>query len=582
MEKSSILHIPKSNYAYALDENNLNLWIRTKKNDFKNVFVKYCDPFMWCEGSFDCKSLQMELKYQTELFDYYFITLNSLTRRIKYCFILEDYQNNYLKYGSKTFEKALSLIDEEIDLFNYFNFPFLNTEDIYTSPSWSKNIVWYQIFLDRFKNKNQPSTLKWNEKENVSNHDVFGGNLLGVIEKLDYLKELGIGGIYFTPLFEAHSVHKYDTIDYFKIDSAFGTNEDFKLLVDEAHKRNIKVMLDIVFNHCGYNHPYFQDVLKNYKKSKYYDYFCYLDESKDLFIDDVPNYHMFAFVKSMPKWNTNNDEVRKYLLDVTRYWIENYDVDGYRLDVSNEVSHSFWKDFSNTCRSIKKDFFIIGENWDNSLPWLAKDQFDAVMNYELYYPLIRFFCNDNKQIKIDGKTFVSLINEVIISYPYNYLSSMFNLLGCHDTARIKTKCSENENLTKLAFIFLFSFTGSPNIYYGDEIGMSGNNDPDNRRCMNFDLIGNDFYKFIKKLIEIRQKEIDSCTSIHINWVYFEDNIIIFNKKNLFIILNNNDQIMKLPKNIINGKYYDLFNDKNIDINNDLILNSYQFYILKRR
>lgn len=581
MDFSTILHIPKSNQAYSLNENEINIWLRTKKNDVKSVFLKHCDPFYWYEG-FDIKTTsKIEKKYQTEYFDYYLIKLFSKTRRIKYAFLLEDFDNQYYEYGSKEIINVTNLNEKPLDLFNFFNFPFINKEDINKSPDWSKNIVWYQIFMDRFNNVGNKVSLKWNEHENVSNKDIFGGNIKGTIDKLDYLSELGIGGIYFTPIFEAKSVHKYDSIDYFKIDPQFGTNDDFKLLVEKAHQKNIKVMLDIVFNHCGYYHPFFQDVIKNFKESQYYDYFLYYDENPtSLFNDNTPNYHTFAFVKNMPKWNTANPKVQEYLLSVAEYWIKNYDVDGYRLDVSNEVSHHFWKKFCNKCRELKPGFFIIGENWDNSLPWLGNDQFDAVMNYELYFPIVRFFCLDKKQHPIDAEKFKYMINSLIISYPENNLSSMFNLLDCHDTPRIKTKCLENEDLTKLAYLFMFTFTGSPNIYYGGEIGMSGNNDPDNRRCMNFDKVGNDMYQFIKKLIQIRKENINSIKEAHIKWHYTNDNILVYQKNDLLCIINNNNQSKEINIENINGSYIDLFNNKKVVLNTNISLDKYQYYLLK--
>lgn len=574
MEKSSILHIPKSNYAYASNISELTILLRVKKNDINNVYIKYTDPFSWHEKGFRTSIIKMNKSYTTNLFDYYKITFNSITKRVRYIFVLEK-ENKLSYYGAKLFEDINSLTQNDSDLFNFFNFPYINKEDILVSPKWSKEIIWYQIFIDRFNNVNNPSNLKWNSKENVNNKDKFGGNILGIIDKLDYLKELGIGGIYFTPLFEATSIHKYDTIDYKKIDNDFGTNDDFKLLVNEAHKRNIKIMLDIVFNHCGREHPFFKNVIENYKKSKYYNYFLYFDETKELFIDDVPNYHTFAFTDAMPKWNTANDDVRKYLLEITSFWIKEYDIDGYRLDVSNEVSHLFWKEFCNLSRSLKNDFLIIGENWDNSLPWLDVDQFDSVMNYELYYPITKFFCTNS----ISTNDFVSMVNDVIISYPINHLTSMFNLLGCHDTIRIKTLCKENEALTKLVYIFLFSFTGCPNIYYGDEIGLSGDRDPDNRRCMDFNLINNDFYLFIKKLIEIRQKHLNIFTLVDIDWLYTKNNVLIYKKENIYIILNNNNNKIKIDYNL-EGEFIDLFTNNTINFN-EIVLNEYQYFLIKK-
>ena len=206
-----------------------------------------------------------------------------------------------------------------------------------------------------------------------------------------------------TPIFESPSSHKYDTTDYFKVDPEFGDNEILGRLVEEAHKEVFRVMLDAVFNHCGFQHPFWQDVLRKGKKSEYYDCFYILDESMPVFdgeiVDGLPQevprerlkYRTFAYTPTMPKWNTGNPKVRKYLMDAACYWVEKYHIDGWRLDVSNEVSHDFWREFRKRIKAINPDVYILGENWDNSLPWLQGDQFDAVMNYEFAMPVWNYF-----------------------------------------------------------------------------------------------------------------------------------------------------------------------------------------------
>ena len=586
MEFSSMLHIPKSSYAYALNKNELVVWFRTKKGDCENVKINYCDPFEWYEKSPVIKSELMKKQYETEFHDYFKITLFSKTRRIKYVFRVSDNLTTY-EFGSK--ECILVENSEKnnksrnfVAFSNYFNFPYINEEDIYVTPSWSKNTIWYQIFPDRFANKDNPVELSWNSTNNVTNNQIYGGNIKGIIDKIPYLKDLGISGIYFTPLFYAGQVHKYDTIDYYKIDPQFGNNEDFRELVLQCHKNGIKVMLDIVFNHCGDLHPMFQDVLENGTKSKYADCFCYIDETKkELYIDGKINYHTFAFTPHMPKLNQNNPIMREYLLDVASFWIKEYDVDGYRLDVSNEVSHHFWKDFNKTCKSLKKDFFILGENWDNSSPWIANDQMDAVMNYEFYYPLIEYFCTDGLQEKINSETFVYLLNNLITSYTYTTLNSMYNLVGSHDTPRIKFKCGENEEIVKLVYVFMFFFTGSPNIYYGDELGLSGSGDPDNRRCMNWDLVGNDFYLFIKKLIKIRQENND-LSYVDIEWIDYknEKNYIVCKKNSIYLIINNNNEKITIDTKTISGTYENIYTNKEVTIGDSLKLNAYSFLLFR--
>ena len=291
------------------------------------------------------------------------------------------------------------------------------------------------------------------------------------------------------------------------------------MLVEKAHENGIKIILDGVFNHCGYEHPFFQDVIKNGKDSIYYDCFYIQNEPLINFELDhnakpiynqaiIPNYLTFAFTPFMPKWNTNNPIARKHLLDVAKFWIENYDIDGWRLDVSNEVSHDFWREFRQVVKTSKKEAFIFGENWDYSGPWLLGDQLDAVMNYEFVYPLWQYFAQESHSIPIKANQFRKLINKLLTSYPLQVTEAMFNLVESHDTERVIYRSSENKNLAFLFYLFMFAYPGRPNIYYGGEVGLSGGHDPDSRRAMPWDEKTQDlnFKNSLKWLIKLRKTE----------------------------------------------------------------------------
>lgn len=595
----AISHIPKSKMAYPLDENTLFISLKTAKDDFDMVELIIGDPhdyipdennvYHWVIETKD--RLKMVKQYTTELFDFYISKPKLAYSRAKYSFLLYKNDDIYY-YGSKGIRK-LKTIDKSIyNNFEYFCFPFINEEDVIKPVSWINNTIWYQIFPERFNKStnNLNKYLPWGSvEEGISNKMFFGGDIKGIIEKIPYLKDLGIGGIYFTPIFESPSTHKYDTTDYFKIDPQFGTNEDFKLLVETCHQNNIKVMLDAVFNHCGWSHPFFQDVVKNKKNSKYYDCFHYLDEDFINFdiVDGlphytkhlIPNYKTFAFTPYMPKLNTNSKTMEKYLLDVTAYWIKEYDIDGYRLDVSNEVSHTFWRKFRNLCNSLKNDFYILGENWEESNPWLGNDQMNAVMNYEISYPIWLFF----GERTINSEQFKYAINEQILSYQQNIALNMFNLISSHDTERMLHRCNENKKIFMLAYLFLFTLPGAPSIYYGDEIGLTGANDPDNRRCMIWDKEKQDLtiHSFFKKLINIRKTNKDLHT-VDINWLYTLDNVLIYQKENTFIIINNNSNnvCINLPNELINKSFINLYNNQKVCFKDSLNLEEYQFLILK--
>lgn len=582
MHLEALLHKAKSNMCYAYDKNTIHIWLQTKKDDCKKVSLIAGDPFFWGPKDDDPDTWEwkhsnsdesiMEKKYSTDLFDYYFYSYKPPYKRCKYAFLIDDGKNEYL-YGTNETYKLEKDDPRKYNLFNYFNFPFINPSDVIDTPSWVRDTVWYQIFPDRFcKGEDKPNCLEWGSVPlKVKNSMVFGGDIKGIISKLDYIRDLGITGIYFNPIFKAESTHKYDTTDYYQIDPIFGTNEDFKNLVKECHKRNIKIMLDCVFNHCGWYHPYWQDVIKNGKNSIYYECFNQRCEPMINFeLEDglpkkefwksktIPNYDTFAFTPFMPKWNTDNEKTKAHLLDVTRYWMENYDIDGWRLDVSNEVSHDFWREFKKLVRRLNKDALILGENWDDSNPWLQGDQMDAVMNYGLQYPMAQFFGVDKYTPHVNATEFSYLINKLLVKYPKNIACNMFNLIDCHDTARVLNICGENKELMKLPFIFMFAFTGSPNIYYGTEVGLSGGNDPENRRCMIWDIDKQDkeLYNFFKKLIEIRNNH-SALKEVDLKWDIIDNNgVISFIKENeneyIYVVINNspNEHEINLDNNLI--------------------------------
>lgn len=605
MNKHALLHKSKSEMAYAYDKNTLHIWLRTQANDFKSVKLLYGDPFRyepvdddhihWVWVQENANDEEMVKRFTDKEYDYYFLSIKPEHLRVKYAFLLDE---RYLYGVREIYDLKDGDAKKKFNLFNYFNYPFLNEADIISIPSWVKDTVWYEIFPERFrrgKNSVNPVTNAWGvPSENVTNHMFFGGDIPGIIESLDYIKDLGITGIYFTPLFESPSAHKYDTTNYFKIDPAFGTNEDFKVLVQESHKRGIKVVLDAVFNHCGYDHPFFQDVVKHGKASKYYNSFFVKDEpmlnfklnehGKPIYSRGlIPNYHTFAFTPYMPKWNTEDPLARQHLLEVAEYWIKEYDIDGWRLDVSNEVSHDFWKAFRQTVKKAKKDAFIFGENWDYSMPWLGGDQIDTVMNYELVYLIWQFFGHDPNIPTIEASELVRLSNKLLASYPQQITENMFNLVDSHDTARILDRSLENRDLAFLTYLFMFSFPGTPTIYYGGEIGITGKHDPDNRRCMIWDESKQDlaFKERIKTLISWRKTH-EAFKSSDLRWIHHDDSkrVIVYEKlagETFVFLINSSNQDQTISIKGLEG----INLETNESIKDTFTLSPYGYIILKK-
>ena len=496
MLKQAIYHRPKNNFAYSYNTKTVHIRIRCMKGDLSQVVLLYGDSYTIEDGKWVYEEKEMTLTGSDSLFDYWFAEIQPPFRRLLYGFkcISKETTAYYTERGF--FEEAP---DKSV---NYFSFPYINPADIFSPPGWVKETVWYQIFPERFSNGdsalNPPETEPWGGSPKLDNY--FGGDFQGVIDHLDYLQNLGINGIYFTPIFKANTNHKYDTIDYLEIDPQFGDASLLKKLVSECHKRGIKVMLDAVFNHSGYYFAPFQDVLKNGEASVYKDWFHI--RKFPLQEGDTLNYETFGFEKNMPKLNTEHPEVKEYLLKVAAYWVEEFDIDGWRLDVADEIDHAFWRDFRNTVKAIKPDIYILGEIWHDAMPWLQGDQFDAVMNYRFVHSVVDFFAAK----RITAEQFKQEITHVSQSYPVPVNESAFNLLGSHDTPRLLTVADNKKERVKLSFLFTLSFLGSPCIYYGDEIGLTGGEDPDCRKCMVWDedKQDRDLRTFIQKLISLRK------------------------------------------------------------------------------
>lgn len=520
----------------------MHIRIRTKKNDVKEVRLISGDPYNFGQEKWYLHEKPMEKLFSTELHDYWLVKATAPFNRLAYGFHIIGEDGTEVFYGDKGFiYYDQNQLGKNSNI--YFRMPYFHEVDRFKAPDWVKETVWYQIFPERFANgdpANDPEgTLPWNSKRNPGRDDFYGGDLQGVIDHLDYLQELGINGIYFCPIFKAKSNHKYDTIDYFEIDPAFGDKETFKKLVEEAHKRGIRIMLDAVFNHIGILSPQWQDVIKNQEKSRYADWFHIrkfpVEDLTNLTTDELEqvglvNYETFAFTGHMPKLNTANKEVQDYLIEVATYWIREFDIDAWRLDVANEVDHQFWKRFYKETTRLKEDFYILGEIWHSSQSWLTGDEFHAVMNYPLTDAIIAFFARDG----LSPEEFVSALNEHFMKYRQQANEVMFNLLDSHDTPRILTICKGDKNIVKAALTFMFLQYGTPCIFYGTEIGLEGENDPDCRKCMVWDSTQQDLdmLSFTKQLIRLRKNYADIISKGQLIWhdIRETEKVIGFTKK----------------------------------------------------
>ncbi|MCH5155116.1 MAG: glycoside hydrolase family 13 protein [Clostridiales bacterium] len=379
----------------------------------------------------------------------------------------------------------------------YFKYAWLNPADVCVVPKWAENIVWYQIFPDRFcragEQKSSLKILPWGEEKGAKFYDFYGGNLRGITEKLDYIKNLGIGGLYLTPIMRSDTNHRYNTHDYTLVDPELGGEADLKELIDKAHAKGLKIMLDAVFNHCGRDFFAWRDVMQNGKQSKYFDWFFINDADFDKGVSSTKDgrYYSFAFAAYMPKLNTNNKEVMDYFINICKGWVA-LGVDGIRFDVGNEISHAFLKKLRLELKAIKPDLYLLGEIWTRSLPWLLGDEYDSVMNYQ-FLESVNDFMVDTTETSRD---LMYALNETYNLYYKQINGVLFNMLDNHDVDRAFTRCKSVDSLLQELTV-LMTMQGSPCVYYGTETGLSGEvAQSHNRRCMDWNGIDSGKYNQI--------------------------------------------------------------------------------------
>lgn len=486
MNKHAIYHRPESNFCFAIDEKTVVLRIRFAKGDkIESLSVLYNSkydiaktqyraemPFICCDG----------------LHDYYSVTLKLNDPRLAYVFEFSADGKKYYFCEAGVKESY----DFSLAYYDSFQYAYINKNDIIQNVKWLNNAVFYQIFIDRFDkaSKKDESYINASWGDLPTPKSFFGGDLDGVCKHLDYIQELGVTALYLNPIFKSPSNHKYDIIDYYEIDEMFGGEAAFKRLVKACHERGIKIMLDAVFNHVSEKFYPFGQVMALGKKSEYFDWFV-IDGDK--INADRDNYDCFAACKYMPKLNTNNPEVQSYLIDVAKHYISEYGIDGWRLDVADEVSHDFWRQMRKKIKAVNPDAVLIGENWHNSESFLQGDQFDSIMNYGVTKAFLDFFARE----MIDEKGFAEALNAQLMRYTDTTNNMMFNLLDCHDTHRFYSEIGCDARKLMRALLTLVFLPGSINLYYGTEILTEGGYDPDSRRTFDFEKLNNSEIKGIK-------------------------------------------------------------------------------------
>lgn len=486
------IHESTREYVYPVSRNRLAVRLRTT-----HQYANECQLLYWNRNLGDRSSaslVRMDRYARDKRFDYYetVITTENATRYIQYMFQVSmnktvEWINDYGVWSEQPAD-------------GFFEYSYTNGQDVFTLPSWAKRAIVYQIFPERFHNGDPgndiPHSAAWGS---TPTPDIFmGGDLRGIIHKIDYLSSLSVNVLYLNPIFCAPSNHKYDTVDYMQVDPMFGTLDDLKELVNSCHRRGIRVLLDGVFNHCGYFFPPFQDVLLNGFRSPYKDWFYLNGFPVD---GDMLNYETIGYYKMMPKMRLTNPIVRDFVFKVATYWISEVGIDGWRLDVAEEVDFTFWQQFRVWVKSINPEIFLLAETWRENRDLLRGDQMDSVMNYVFKDAVVDFFAKGT----IDSGEFNSRINRFLGVYAQTVHSVLYHPLGTHDTTRFLSLCEGHVSKMMAAIAFQFCFPGMPAIYYGDEVGMLGEGDPGCRGAMqwNEELQNKTLLDWYRSMIRMR-------------------------------------------------------------------------------
>ena len=381
------------------------------------------------------------------------------------------------------------------------------------TPDWVRDAVFYQIFPDRFAispRVAKPGPLEpWDAPP--TQHGFKGGDLLGIAERLDDLLDLGISALYLTPVVASASNHRYHAYDYLRVDPLLGGDDALRELLDAAHERGMRVILDGVLNHSGRGFWPFHHVIENGAASPYRHWF-HLDEAVlagerplDPYPDRGPRrrwatprgYRSWWDLPALPKLNTSDPVAREYLMGVAEHWLR-FGADGWRLDVPQEIDDpSFWHEFRARCRAVRDDAYLVGEIWDEAPDWLRGDRFDALMNYPLGTAILGFAGRsilDHGLLRrhdlyrrmvqpLDGPVFAERLMHLMTNYDPDVIAVQLNLIGSHDTPRALSVLGGDRLALRLATLLQAVLPGAPCVYYGDEVGLEGRLDPDNRRSM---------------------------------------------------------------------------------------------------
>ena len=476
MNKAAVWHEATSRYCFCLEPGRFLFRLQTGAEPLRAVYLHTRDKYLPLTIRDTRLKTPMQKVCSDGLRDYYEAELSFQVVCLRYYFEIVDEGGVRWFYSNDRFTR-----NPPTDIERYFDCPQnLREEERFIVPQWAKNKVLYQVFPSRFATTEEVPERIWYQAP-ISARADLRGNLPGITGRLEHIRELGADVVYMTPIFYSHSSHKYDTIDYYRIDPTFGTVNDLIALVEKAHALGLRVVLDGVFNHTGTEFFAFQDLKKQESGSDYVNWY-YPDSFPLKTFPGRPNYKTFSYFFGMPKVNLRNRDAARYFTEVALHWLRITGADGWRLDVADEISHDFWKNFRKAVKSEFPQALIVGEVWHHAPDFLQGDEWDSVMNYPFYRAVLDFAVEGvSTASEFLGALGFQRGNTHTAAFPL-----LWNLMGSHDTPRLLHLCDGDRARHHLAAAIQLLSPGMPMIYYGDEVGLTGGKDPDCRRGMLWD------------------------------------------------------------------------------------------------
>ncbi len=497
MERSAIIHYADNRFCFPLARDRFLIRLRAKRGDLRRAILHIQDKYLPLQIQDTRAVREMSLAARDAVSDYFEAEIAMHLVCLRYWFELEGTDGSHIYYSNYQFSET-----PITDIERMFDCPqTLREEEMLEAPDWAAGKVVYQIFPASFA-PTGPVPKGWS-RARIDHRVDPGGTLQGILQHLDHIRQLGIDVLYLTPVFHAGTPHRYDTIEYYAVDPKLGTEEDLKELVRQAHSTGMRVILDGVFNHTSQKFFAFADIAEKGERSAYWNWYYIEGFPLQMAWGKKPNFKTFSYFGGMPKLNLRNPETAEYIIGVAKHWIQTCDIDGWRLDVSDEVGHRFWRRFREAIREVKSDALLIGEEWHYGGDFLTGDQWDTVMNYDFYRSVLDLIGSERISITDFFHSLGFLRGNL---HPQVY-AMLWNLNGSHDTPRLLREMGGDKAKMRLAAALQLLLPGMPMVYYGDEVAMDGGDHGDCRRGMQWDEAKQDreMLAWYQKLIAIRHQ-----------------------------------------------------------------------------